>query len=319
MLSVRVALALGGPVRPATATDSELARTTDEVSASAGSMWETFLEALPRIGVALVLVAIGWVVSRVVRHVLATVWNRTHSPSFADVMSKLVGWTISTIAVLLSIAVTFPSVRPVDILAGLGFFSLAIGFAFQDILENTLSGVLLLFRQPFRAGDEIEVIGWLGTVQAITIRETRIRTFDGQLVIIPNRDVYKSAIRVQTAFPTRRIEVTVGIAFESDIDHAASAITEAASSEPHVEAEPPPLVTATTLASKVVDLRLWFWTDPSQMNAAVTTHRVVEAVKRRLDADGIEMPADLIALQATSSLAAALRGEPVTPGGAVAR
>lgn len=91
-------------------------------------------------------------------------------------------------------AVTFPSVKPVDLLAGLGFFSVAVGFAFQDILENTLAGVLLLFRQPFRSGDQIEVKEQSGTVEAITIRETQIRTFDGQLVLVPNRAVYKSVM-----------------------------------------------------------------------------------------------------------------------------
>ncbi len=304
---------------PGTATDDELRATTEEISESATSMWETFVSALPRIGVAVALVALGWLVSRLVRGGTAGVLRRTHSPSFADVMSKLAGWTILTVVVLLAIAVTFPSVRPVDLLAGLGFFSVAIGFAFQDILENTLAGVLLLFRQPFHAGDEIEVTGWLGIVQAITIRETRLRTFDGQLVIIPNRDVYKSAIRVQTAFPRRRLEVNVGIAFESDIELAATTMADAAASVPHVDQEPGPIVTVTTLGSSTVTMRLWFWTDPRQMDAALTTHRVIAAVKRALDTAGVEMPADIMALQATSSLAAAIRGEPVTPGGAVAR
>lgn len=304
---------------PRTATDGEIQATTEEIGESASSMWDTFVSALPRIGVALLLVGVGWVASRLIRSAAAGVLRRTHSPSFADVISKLAGWTLLTVVVLLAIAVTFPSVRPVDLLAGLGFFSVAIGFAFQDILENTLSGVLLLFRQPFHAGDEIEVTGWLGIVQAITIRETRLRTFDGQLVIIPNRDVYKSAIRVQTAFPRRRMEVNVGIAFESDIELATRTMTDAAASVPHVDDSPGPVVTLTTLGPSTVTMRLWFWTDPRQMDAALTTHRVIAAVKAALDAAGVEMPADILALQATSSLAAAMRGDPVTPGGAVAR
>ena len=89
---------------------------------------------------------------------------------------------------------------------GIALVIVAIGFAFQDSLENTLAGVLLLFRQPFRSGDQIEVDERSGTVEAITIRETRIKTFDGQLVLIPNRDVHKSVIRVQTHFELRRLE-----------------------------------------------------------------------------------------------------------------
>src|SRR5680860_1023983 len=101
--------------------------------------------------------------------------RRNRTASFARVMSKVSGWVLLGLAVMVATAVAFPSVKPVDILAGLGFFSVAVGFAFQDILENTLSGILLLFRQPFESGDQIMVQEQTGTVEAITIRETRIQ------------------------------------------------------------------------------------------------------------------------------------------------
>ncbi len=180
------------------------AATTDEVSTSARSMLDTVVEGLPRVGIAVLIVAVGWGFGRLVRWLLHASLQRSQTPSFARVMSRLAGWLVTGLTVLVAVAVTFPSVKPVDLLAGLGFFSVAIGFAFQDILENTLAGVLLLFRQPFRSGDQIEVKEQRGTVEAITIRETRIKTFDGELVLVPNRDVYKSVIRVQTAFVLRR-------------------------------------------------------------------------------------------------------------------
>lgn len=104
---------------------------------------------------------------------------------------------------------------------------MAVGFAFQDILENTLAGVLLLFRQPFRSGDQIEVKEQSGTVEAITIRETQIWTFDGQLNLVPNRDVYKSVIRVQTHHELRRLEFVVGVAYENDPTDAINLIVAA--------------------------------------------------------------------------------------------
>lgn len=291
--------------------------TTQDVGRSARGMWDTFIEAIPRSGVAMGMVAVGWVVSRLVRMTLRTWWCRTQTPSFAQVMSKVVGWIVLTLVTLFAVAVTFPSVRPVDILAGLGFFSVAIGFAFQDILENTLSGVLLLFRQPFRTGDQIEVQQRSGTVEAITIRETRITTFDRQLVIIPNRDVYKNAIRVQTAYSYRRIDFVVGVAFESDIDRACKEIVAATAGIGAVRSDPPPQAFVSRLGASVVEITVWFWTDPRQAEGLRAQHDVMTAIKARLDDAGIEMPGEIIALQATSSLAAALQGRPVTPGGAV--
>lgn len=180
------------------AADDSTGEASAEIADSANGLWQTTLDAVPRVGTALVIIAVGWIGARLLRMGLHRYWKKRQTPSFALVMSKVVGWVVLTIVILLAIAVTFPSVKPVDLLAGLGFFSVALGFAFQDILENTLSGILLLFRQPFRSGDQITVMDRSGTVEGITIRETRLTTYDGELVVIPNRDVYKNVIDVHT-------------------------------------------------------------------------------------------------------------------------
>lgn len=291
---------------------------SDEVSDSAQRMGESLLRALPRIGVALVVVLVGWLLARLLRWALRRWFARTHTPSFATVMSKLAGWTLVFVSVLAGVAIAFPSVKPVDLLAGLGFFSLALGFAFQDILENTLSGVLMLFRQPFAGGDQIEVQGHTGTVEAITIRETRITTYDGQLILIPNRDVYKNVIRVQTHYERRRIAFVVGIAYENDPAEAAEVIVSALARVEGVDDQPGPEALIQTLGVSTVDLEARFWTASPQHEARVVLHRAIDAVKTALDEAGIEMPADIVALQATPSFRAALQGDAdVTPGGSV--
>ena len=291
---------------------------TDEVARSASDLWASFVSSLPRVGVAVVIVLVGWLVARGVRLLLRRYFERRNTQSFAQVMSKLVSWSIVFATALIAITVTFPSVKPVDLLAGLGFFSVAVGFAFQDILENTLSGVLLLFRQPFRSGDQIEVQDRTGTVEAITIRETRIKTFDGQLIVIPNRDVYKSVIRVQTHYDDRRLSFLVGIAYENDAQDACDVIVEALTAVPGVADHPPPDAIATELGVSTVNIEARFWCRPRQHDALLVLDHAIKAVKSALDAQGIEMPADIIALQATPSLQAALhdRSE-VTPAGAV--
>lgn len=244
--------------------------------------------------------------------------RRGRTPSFVAVMSKLAGWGVVSVAVLAAVTTAFPSVKPVDVLAGLGFFSLAIGFAFRDILENTLSGVLILFRQPFQSGDEIAVVDREGTVEAISIRERRIKTFDGQLVLIPNRDVYKNVVRVQTHYPFRRIEFVIGIAYENEIDEACRVVVDALRSVDGCYPEPPPEALATELSASTVNIRAWIWVDSRQHRSLVAQDRAVRAVKHALDAAGIEMPADIVVLQAAPSFRAAVQGDgDITPGGAV--
>lgn len=294
--------------------------TTDEIAESASGLWESTVDALPRIGVAVAVIAIGWLLSRLVRWLLFRHWVRRQTPSFALVMSKVVGWILLVVVVLLAIAVTFPSVKPVDLLAGLGFFSVAVGFAFQDILENTLSGILLLFRQPFRTGDQITVMDRSGTVAGITIRETRLTTYDGELVVIPNRDVYKNVIDVHTHDDRHRIDFVVGIAYENDAEEATREIVDAARSVDGVRTDPPPIALVEQLGISTVDIRVMFWVDSRRANSIQVKDAMIKAVKHRLDSTGIEMPADIVALQATPSFKAALQNDAeVTPAGSVRR
>ena len=224
-----------------------------------------------------------------------------------------------SVFVIVAIVVLFPSVKPVDMLAGLGFFSVAAGFAFKDILENLLSGLLLILRQPFRSGDQITVGEVSGTVQAITIRETRLKTFDGQLVLIPNRDVYKAVITVRTHFSSRRVHFVVGVAYENDAGEACRVIETALSENvPSVDDTPPPEAVVTQLGVSTVDIEARFWCGPDQHDVVLATDSAIRAVKKALDRAGIEMPADIVVLQATPSLRAAISGEAeVTPGGSV--
>lgn len=290
----------------------------EEAADSAKNLAETFIDATPRVGIGAGIVLVGYLLSRLLRAVLHHVFSRRQTPSFARVMSKVGGWLLLLVAVLSATAVTFPSVKPVDLLASLGFFSVAVGFAFQDILENTLSGVLLLFRQPFESGDQIEVEGRAGTVQAITIRETRLQTFDGQLVVIPNRDVYKNAIRVQTHYSYRRLSFLVGIAYENDATDACTTIVDALGQVDGIARIPTPEALVTELGVSTVDIEARFWSDPRQQEAALVLDDAIRTVKLALDAAGIEMPAEIIALQATPSFKAALQNEyDVTPGGGV--
>lgn len=292
---------------------------TDELADSANSFVDSTIDALPRLGVALFLGLLGYGIAKLVRYLLYRSLSTSQTESFARVMSKIASWVVLGLVIGVAVTITFPSVKPVDLLAGLGFFSVAVGFAFQDILENTLSGVLLLLRQPFQSGDQIVVDGNEGTVEAITIRETRMRQYDGQLLVVPNRDVYKNAIRVQTDREHRRIAFTVGVAYEADLETVQSVVLDALRSVDNVRTTPEPEVLVVELAASTINLDVRCWVDSSQHDARLALDAVIRATKRVLDEEGIEMPSDIMALQATSSFRAALHDRPVTDGGSVAK
>lgn len=290
----------------------------EEVQDSISSAWETLLEGLPRVGIALVVLVVTVFVGRALRPVVRRRLHRHRTPSFANVFAKLLSTIITTLGVLFALTIIFPSVKPVDILAGAGVVTIAVGIAFQSILGNLLAGILLLFRQPFRGGDQVEIGDVAGTVEEINIRETVVRTYEGRRVLIPNATVYGDVIVVQTAHPQVRTTIQVGIAYEADLDEARRLAAAAVARVEGVSTDPGPEVLVTELGESTVNLDVLIWSDARQLDRLRTVDRAIQAIKTAFDDAGIEMPAALVALQGTTSLAAALRGEPVSPGGAVA-
>lgn len=290
---------------------------TEELRESATGAWETLLDALPRVGIAAGVLVTFLVLGRIARPLVRKRLSRRRTPSFAQVFAKLTSSAATVIGALLAVTIVFPSVQPVDALAGAGVLTIAAGFAFQDILQNLLAGLLLLFRQPFRGGDQIEVADVVGTVEEINIRETVVMTFDGRRVLIPNATVYTDVIRVQTANERIRSSFVVGIAYESDLAQAIAVALEAVRTVDEVGTEPPPEVLLVELGESTVDLEVLFWTDARQIAMRRTRSQAIEAVKAAFDDHGIEMPCRVVALQATTSFEASLGGRGVTPGGAV--
>lgn len=262
-----------------------------------------------RIAVAIGIVVIAYVVSRVLRRVLQPRLARRQTPSFGRVVSRLIGWAIVAVALMFAVTLAAPSIKPVDFIAGLGIFSIALGFAFQDILSNLLAGLLLIIRQPFERGDQIEVNGFTGTVEGITIRETTLKTFDGQRVIVPNADVYQSAIQVLTAFDRRRTNLEIGVGYDDDLGVAEDCILDACAGIDGVLEDPAPEAYLIGLGDNAVIFDLRYWTDPHQADVRRVEHHVFRAVKERLDDEGLDMPFPVRTLEASPSLVDALRSD----------
>jgi small conductance mechanosensitive channel len=270
---------------------------------------DTLADAAPRAGVALGTLVVLVVLGRLVGALVRRHYCRLDRPSFANVMSRVVRLAAGLLGVLAAVTILFPTVKPVNVLGSLGFFSIAVGFAFRDILENLLAGILLLFRSPFRTGDEVDIEGTRGSVVEINLRETVVRTYEGRRVLIPNSTVYKNQLVVQTGYDAVRTEGLVGIAYEADVGKAREVALAALSEADGVRADPAPQVLVGELGTSTVDLQLLFWSDPHQRDVRRARDAALAAVKSALDDAGIEMPAEIVVLQGTPSLKAALRDD----------
>ena len=301
-----VARLLGSAAQDPGDSDTSVADELDAARGRAEGLLDTAVEALPRVGIAVAIVLLAWLLSIVLRRLLTRRWVRTRTPSFARVMSRLAGWSFLALGVLVAATVAFPSVDPVDVIAGLGVVSIAAGFAFQDILSNLLSGLLLITRQPFVSGDQIRIGDHEGTVKGITIRETEIETFQGRHVQVPNKDVYQNAIVVQTANEAVRTDLVVGCGYDDDLGVACDTAEAALESVEGVCADPRPVARFVEFGDSSINLELRYWSGSRQAEIIDVRHRVVLALKEAFDEAGLRIPWPIRTLDASPSLREAL-------------
>lgn len=260
----------------------------DTLWSKVDSMVDGFVALLPNLAIAalvmLLMVALAYGVQRLVRRAAG---DRRDLGRVGGSLSK---WAILITGGLFAVTIVAPSIQPADLLAGLGVGSVAIGFAFKDILQNILAGILILVRQPFQVGDQIVSGGHEGTVERIETRATILKTYDGRRVVIPNSDIYTDAVVVNTAYEARRSHYDVGIGYGDSIEDATASMLKAMRGVEGVLSQPAPEVLAWELAGSSVNLRARWWHDPRQASQIQARDRVIRAIKRQLDEDAVDMP-----------------------------
>ena len=276
---------------------SEPVKSAEGVNAKIGQVWGTlnqmlndFIAALPNIVIAIVVVAIFWVLAKYARKLIRKATDNKNSANLGRVLGRIAQWAIILVGFLVALAVVAPSVQPADLLALLGVSGVAIGFAFKDILQNFLAGILILIREPYKIGDQIIFDGMEGTVEEIETRATLLTTYDGRRIVIPNGEIYTKSVTVNTAHPKRRSQYDVGIGYGDDIAKASKLMVEAMKGIEGVEADPAPEVLVVDLAGSSVNLRARWWSKPEQADVVHTSSRVIEAIKLAMDANYIDMP-----------------------------
>lgn len=245
---------------------------------------ELAVRAAAAVVIVVAVVAVGLLLRPLVRWALA----RGGRPSRTRVFTALWTTVVVVTAVLLSATLAFPSVRVADVLASLGIVSVAVGFAFKDVLENLLAGVLLLVRDPFRAGDQIQVAGYEGTVEGVTVRETLLRTYDGQLVLIPNAQVYINPLEVRTHRPHTRNAFRLRLDAGTDPD-AAMATMLAPLQQLRPAGAPPPQVVVLGAESGALEVEARMWTPAPRADRTEGVSRAVVAVLAALGAAGVRL------------------------------
>lgn len=250
-----------------------------------------FIANLPSLIIATIVLYLGYRVSQPIANLVKkTLANAKRSENIQLILSRISRWIIIFFGFLFAAIIAIPGFDPSELLSLLGIGSVAIGFAFRDILQNFLAGILILLTEPFHLNDQIIVGDYEGTVEDIQIRATFLRTYDNRRVVIPNSDLFTDSVTVNTAYRNRRSEYDVGIGYEDDIASAQSLCLEVLQEIEGVLEQPAPDTVMVELGDSAVVFRVRWWTDSRKADVLQVQDRVLREVKNRLTDAGFNLP-----------------------------
>ncbi|WP_156839283.1 mechanosensitive ion channel family protein [Novosphingobium aquimarinum] len=254
-------------------------------------MVKGFVQALPSIAIALIIIVITWLAAKGAVKIADRITGKTHIredlKALVDTIVKLAIWIVG---LLIAATAAIPSFTPAGAFAGLGIGAVAIGFAFQDIFENFLAGVLIMLREKMRLGDVIECEGILGKVEKITLRETHVRQLSNELTVVPNSMLFKNPVKILTDEVIRRNEVVIGVSYDTDLEQAQDIILKTVESIDAVNGDKPVIVYAQEFNSSSIDFLVQWWAKSTPRDLRQTKSEIIIAVKKALDEAGIEIP-----------------------------
>jgi len=225
----------------------------------------------------------GWA-ARMIRRRLESVSRFDNA--LIPVVTQIARYAVLVFTIVLVLAEF--GVQTASIIAVLGAAGLAIGLALQGTLQNVAAGFMLLFIRPFTVGDFIETGSGSGTVEEIGLFMTQLRTPQGIFVAIPNSKIWSDSITNFSRYPDRRIDLTIGISYEDDIDKARALILKLAEGEDRVHDDPAPVVNVVNLNDSSVDLELRAWT--KRQDFWEVRWGLIRESKYALDKAGISIP-----------------------------
>ncbi|MFB9843499.1 mechanosensitive ion channel family protein [Mucilaginibacter ginsenosidivorans] len=191
----------------------------DLIQQTLNNWMQHFIKMLPNILLSAVVLVVGLYVCQWIKRLTRKLTRKiSHNAALGNLLVSII--YLSSIGILIF---TVLSILQLDkavtsILAGAGIAGLALAFAFQDIAANFISGIFISFRRPLFVGDIVKIKNYMGRVEEINLRDTVIRTFQGQMVIIPNKDVFQNPIENYTLLGKRRIDLTIGVSYGEDLE-----------------------------------------------------------------------------------------------------
>lgn len=262
---------------------------------------------LPSLLVGIVVLIIGFYLANRVRKVVEQKTNKNAENTLTRIfVAQFVSISIKLIAIVVFLRIIGFNDLTSNVLAGAGILTFVVGFAFKDIGENFLAGIILAFKSPFKINDLIESNNIVGYVKDLSIRETRIKTLDGKDVFIPNGQILKNPLFNYTIDGFLRYDFLIGLDYGSNISKAIEVILATVKNiNGVIDGERKPAVVLEEFAASTINLKVLFWIDTFQ-STSKTYHsgiktEVMKQVLEVLVKEGFSLPSDIVEIKQYNS------------------
>jgi small-conductance mechanosensitive channel len=275
-------------------------------------------ERLQTIVVVAVVIVVGIAAIKILNTIAGRVTRKTVSPQYKMLIRKGIRYTGSVI--LLFIVLHLLGVKITALLGAAGIVGIAIGFASQTSMSNLISGLFMISEKPFEIGDVIRMGSTVGIVLSIDLLSVKIKTFDNQYIRIPNEKLLGSELTNITRFPIRRLDINLGVAYKTDVNHLRSVLREIAAANRFCLDEPEPLIVFSNFGDSALEFLfgVWFY----KTDFISLKNSIMQEIKERFDREGIEIPFPHLSLYSgsvTDPMPIRIVNDPLSPDRSVRR
>ena len=263
--------------------------------------YDSVVALLPKLALALFVFSLLWVIGKFLsRFTQNRLSRRLEDPLLVRFLSRLIHTITVLTALLIVLNIIGLGAAAAGLLGTAGVGAFVLGFAFKDIGEHFLAGIMLAFKRPFRVGDVVELNGIEGKVMTLNLRDTHLKTFDGKDVYVPNGNIIKNPVVNYTIDGYIRYDFEIGLDYGSDIDQAIAIIRDALNNIPEIlQEDKAPSVVISTPGTSTLNLIAYYWLDTfdKSVSAQSVKTKAINGALEALTKAGYYLPGDIIELK----------------------
>ncbi|WP_419802060.1 mechanosensitive ion channel family protein [Mucilaginibacter sp.] len=251
-----------------------------------------FVRLLPNILVSALLLVLGIYLAKLIKKIASNLIQRvSDNRALNNLFTSVIYIFVIAVTLFTVLSILKLDTAVTSILAGAGIIGLALAFAFQDIASNFISGIFISFRRPLRVGHIVKVKDYMGKVEEINLRDTILRTFQGQMVIIPNKDVFQNPIENFSVLGKRRVDLSIGVSYGEDLEQVKQVTIEALKGLEHLSADEPVTLFYQEFGGSTINFVLRLWIDsPEQIIYLKVCSDAIIRLKKAYDKNSIMLP-----------------------------